>query len=169
MAGKLNHRSMHMSVKHLVTAEELWNIPNPLDKRRELVNGEVVEASPTTMLHGVIVGQVYEAIRAFVRQQDLGIVAAGDVGYVLRRDPDHVRAPDVSFVAWEDVPESGLPERGFWNGPPALAAEVVSPDDRASEIHAKVRDFLEAGTRQVWVLWPQQRSVTVHEPDGAAQ
>lgn len=104
---------MQMSVKYLATAEELWTMPDPPGKRRELVDGEIVEMSPATMLHGVIVGKVYEAIVDFVHQHDLGIVAAGDVGYVLRRDPDQVRAPDVSFVTWERVPESGLPDRGF--------------------------------------------------------
>ena len=158
-----------MSVKQLVTAEQLWDMSDSPDKRRELIDGEVVEVSPATMLHGVIVGQVYEAINHFVRQHDLGIVAAGDVGYVLRRNPDLVRAPDVSFVAWEIIPESGLPDRGFWQGPPTLAVEVVSPDDRATEIHAKVQHFLEAGTRQVWVLWPQQRTMTVYASDGTAR
>lgn len=45
----------------------------------------------------------------------------------------------------------------------------MSPDDRATDVHANVRDYLEAGTRQVWVLWPPQRSVTVYEPDGTAR
>lgn len=158
-----------MSVKPLITAEELWTMPEPSGGRRELVDGEIVEMSPATLLHGVIVTTASRLIDDFVRQHDLGIVAAGDVGFVLRRDPDLVRAPDVAFVAWDRVPESGLPDRGFWEGPPTLAVEVVSPDDRAAEIHAKVRDYLEAGTGQVWVLWPEQRSVTVHEPDGSAR
>lgn len=159
-----------MSVKHnLMTADQLWNMPDPPGKRLELVDGEVSEVPPATMRHGVIVGQVYETIKSFVRRQHLGIVAAGDVGYVLRRDPDLVRAQDVSFVAWERVPESGLPERGFWEGPPTLAVEVVSPDDRADDIHAKVQHFLEAGTRQVWVLWPGQQTLTVCTPTDKAK
>lgn len=158
-----------MSVKHMVTAEELWEMPEPPDKRLELVDGEVVEVSPATMRHGVIVATITRLMDEYVRLHHSGIVAAGDVGYVLRRDPDMVRAPDVSFVVWENVPESSLPERGFWEGPPTLAVEVVSPDDRATEIHAKIHDYLMAGTPQVWVLWPPQRSVTVHEPDGSAR
>ncbi len=159
-----------MSVKHeLVTTEKFWGMPDPPGKRIELVEGEVVEVSPTTMRPGVIVGLAYDSIIGFVRQHNLGIVAAGDVGYVLRRDPDLVRAPDISFVARESIPESGLPERGFWEGPPTFAVEVVSPDDRASDVHAKVQHFLQAGTQQVWVLWPQQRSVTVFDPDGGAR
>ena len=51
----------------------------------------------------------------------------------------------------------------------SLAVEVVSPDDRATEVYAKVQHFLEAGTRQVWVLWSPQRRVTVYTLDGGAQ
>lgn len=161
---------MRMSVKHkLVTADELWNMPDPPGKRLELVDGEVVEVSPVTMRHGVIVIIVARLIDDYVRLNNLGMVAAGNVGYVLRRSPDRVRAPDISFVAWENVPESGLPERGFWEGPPALAIEVVSPDDRMNEIHAKVQHFLAAGTQQVWVLWPSQRTMTVYASNGSAQ
>ncbi len=159
-----------MSVKHeLVTAEAFWEMPDPPGKRLELVDGEVIEVSPTTMLHGVIVTTVARMFDEFVRLHHLGIVASGDVGHVLRRGPDMVRAPDVSFVTWEHVPESGLPERGFWEGSPTLAVEVVSPDDRATDVHAKVQHFLEAGTRRVWALWPSQRSVTVYDPNGGAR
>lgn len=160
---------MAMSVKHLVTAEELWNMPDPPDKRLELVDGEVIEVSPATMLHGVIVATLTRVIDDFVRLHNMGIAAAGHVGYVLRRDPDQVLAPDVSFVAWENVPESGLPERGFWEGPPTLAIEVVSPDDRAIEVRAKAQYHLEASTPQVWVLWPRQRTITVYTQVSDAQ
>jgi Uma2 family endonuclease len=169
MSSKPDHGSMHMSVKQLVTAEQLSEMPELPGRRLELVDGVVIEVSPATMLHGVIVTTLARLIDDYARGHDLGIVGTGAVGYVLRRDPDLVRAPDVSFVSWERVPETGIPDRGFWDGAPTLAVEVVSPDDRAEEVHAKVRDCLDAGTRQVWVLWPRQRTVTVYIPDGAAR
>lgn len=44
--------------------------------------------------------------------------------------------------------------------------EVVSPNDRAEDVQIKVREYLDAGTHQVWVLWPRLRLVTVHERGG---
>lgn len=159
-----------MSVKHeLVTAEALWKMPEVPGKNFELIDGEVVEVSPAGMGHGLMVLKLAGIMSEFVRQHKLGIVVGDDVGYVLRRHPDLVRAPDVSFVALAKVPETGLLETRFWEGPPTLAVEVVSPDDRASDVHAKVQHYLEAGARQVWVLWPSQRSVTVYDPDGGAR
>ena len=154
-----------MSVKqHLVTAEELWELPEVPGKRFELVDGEVVEVSPAGAEHTGIMFMLAKTLDRFVSQHDLGVVMPDGLGFVLRRDPDVVRAPDVSFVTSASVPEEGLP-KGYWEGPPTLAAEVVSPNDRASDIHDRVQDYLEAGTRRVWVLWPRRRLVSVYRPD----
>ncbi len=128
-----------MSVKHLMTAEDLWRMPEIPGKNVELIDGEVVAVSPAGMGHGLITGNLYEAMKGHVRRNALGIVVGDNVGYVLRRDPDEVRAPDVSFIALERVPKTGLLETRFWEGPPTLAVEVVSPDDRMSDVDAKVQ------------------------------
>ena len=54
-----------------------------------------------------------------------------------------------------------IPE-GFWDGAPTLAVEVVSPEKRAADLYAKAHEYVAAGTRAVWVLWPRHRSVTVY-------
>ncbi|MCC6804941.1 MAG: Uma2 family endonuclease, partial [Anaerolineae bacterium] len=50
---------------------------------------------------------------------------------------------------------------------PDLAVEVVSPNDRAAEIHAKVNKYLHYGTRMVCVVYPATRTVVVHTASGA--
>jgi Uma2 family endonuclease len=93
----------------------------------------------------------------------------GNPGYVLRRDPDTLRIPDASFVSWDRVPEGGVPD-GYWPGAPDLAVEIVSPNGRADDVHDKVREYLEAGTKAVRVLWPKHRSVTAYaRPDATVQ
>ena len=42
--------------------------------------------------------------------------------------------------------------------------EVISPNDTAYEVDEKVQLYLDAGTRLVWVVNPQQRTVEVHRP-----
>jgi hypothetical protein len=106
-----------MSVKHeLVTAEELWKVPEVPGKIVELIDGEVVEASPAAMRHGLIVGKLYVPIQDHVQRNALGSVAGDNVGYVLRRDPDEVRAPDVSFVAREAFRNRVSWSEGFGKG-----------------------------------------------------
>lgn len=152
-----------MGVKQLVTAEELWDIPEIPGKRLELVDGEVVEVPGAGALPSVIIFTLARLLEDFVRQHDLGLVRPGGLAYVLHRNPNQVRIPDLSFVAWETVPEGDISE-GFWEGAPTLAVEVVSPNDRADDIHARVQDYLEAGSSQVWVLWPRRSSVSVYRP-----
>lgn len=101
----------------------------------------------------------------FVLAHGLGEVFADGVGYILARGPDLVRIPDVSFIARERLPAGVVPE-GFIPGAPDLAVEIVSPGDRAEEIYGKVREYLGAGTRLVWVVWPRYRAVTAYTPDG---
>ena len=68
------------------------------------------------------------------------------------------RVPDVSFVRKENFPKD-------WNieepipGAPNLAVEIMSPNDSAVETLKRVRDYLRAGTEQVWVVYPSQKEV----------
>ena len=57
----------------------------------------------------------------------------------------------------------------FYEGAPDLAIEIVSPYDRAAEVARTVQGYLRAGTRAVWVVHPDTRSIVVHGPDGLAR
>lgn len=155
-----------MSVEQkLITAEELWEMPEVPGKRLELVDGEVVEVPGAGMLHNLIAMLIYELIRDRVRERDLGLVFGDGLGYILSRNPDRVRIPDVSFLSSQRMPEEGVLE-GFSPVAPDLAVEIVSPSDRADILHDKVHDYLDAGTQMVWVVWPKRSSVSVHGADG---
>ena len=91
-----------------------------------------------------------------------------ETGYRLTSNPDTVRAPDVSFLSTKNIPATGLPE-GYISGAPDLAVEIVSPNDKASDIQAKVEDYLAHGTQLVWVVYPQQKLVVAHYPNGTAR
>jgi Uma2 family endonuclease len=103
----------------------------------------------------------------WAKQGHHGYVAQ-EAGYIVRRDPDGVRAADVSYVAKERFLESGIPEK-FWSLAPDLAVEVVSPNETADEVQEKVFDYLVAGTPMVWVIYSRTQQVVVHTPDGLAR
>ena len=44
---------------------------------------------------------------------------------------------------------------------PDLVVEVASPDQSRPELADKVRRYLSAGVRLVWVVWPRYRRVDV--------
>jgi Uma2 family endonuclease len=45
---------------------------------------------------------------------------------------------------------------------------VLSPDDRADEVLAKVQEYLSAGSQAVWVVDPRSNTVTAYGPDQRA-
>ncbi|MBI4483674.1 MAG: Uma2 family endonuclease [Acidobacteria bacterium] len=149
-----------MRTKTQYTADELFQMPDD-GYRTELVKGELVRMTPVGGRHAQLTGIIYEKVKLHVAARGLGVVCVGDPGFILSRDPDTVRAPDVAFVSHERIPKEGVP-RGYWSGAPDLAVEVVSPHDRYVEILEKIKEYLEAGTRLVWVVDDGARTVTVH-------
>lgn len=156
-----------MSVKTRMSAEQLWEMPEVPGKQFELVRGELVEMPGAGAVHTVIARLVFRLLDGFVVANGIGEVFQDGLSYILQRDPDIVRTPDVSFVAGERVPADW--PAGFLPLAPDLAVEVVSPYDRAEDVHAKTRDYLEGGTRLVWVLWPSTSTVSVRGADGMAR
>jgi Uma2 family endonuclease len=148
-----------------MTAEELLRLPAGMGARYELIAGELKTMSPAGSRHGQIALQLGALLQLFVRKQGLGKTVGAETGFILRHNPDTVRAPDVAFIARERVPAAGLPQ-GYFPGAPDLAVEVVSPSDAATEVQQKVDDYLVAGTQQVWVVYPDQQKVVVFSATG---
>lgn len=154
--------------ERLLTAEELVELPAKPGVRYELREGKLVEMPGAGGIHAALVVRLVLLLHQFVTSRRIGFVFGGGLGYILRRGPDTVRIPDVSVVQRERVPAGGVPE-GYWPGAPDLAVEIVSPHDRAEEVHERVWDYLGAGTALVWVLWPKSQAVTVYRADGTAR
>lgn len=144
----------------LMTARELLYMPQD-SHRYELVKGGLIQMSPAGARHGRIAGKLLIQLGAHVETNRSGEVFAAETGFLLSRHPDTVRAPDVSFVAREHIPPEGVPE-DFWPFAPDLAVEVISPGDTVQEVETKVFEYLEAGTRLVWLVNPKTRRVTVY-------
>ncbi len=147
-----------------MTADELLAMPHN-GYCCELVQGELRQMAPVGRRRGRIAAKIGSYLEAFVANNSLGETYAAETGFLIDTAPDTVRAPDVSFVSRERA-EATAEERGFFPGAPDLAVEVVSPNDRYSEMKEKVFDWLRAGTQMVVVIDPDQRTATVYRaPD----
>jgi Uma2 family endonuclease len=154
--------------KSFMTADELLRLPDD-NMRHELVRGELRTLPPAGGEHGFVGGELFGVVREHVRARDLGFTFSADTGFRLSRNPDTVRAPDVAFVTKGRLPGGRLPTT-FPDLAPDLVAEVVSPSDAATEVREKVQQWLEAGVRLVWVVWPSNRSVTEYRsPTGVRE
>src|SRR5262245_25901690 len=143
----------------LVTAEELERMPED-DYRYELVEGRLIRMSPAAPLHGSLAANFIMLLGPHVRAHNLGAVGT-EVGFKLVSNPDTVRAPDVSLIRRERFPSTGF-RRGFWQGPPDLAVEVLSPDDVYTDTRRKIDEYLRTGCLAVVVLDPDDQTVTIH-------
>lgn len=118
--------------------------------------------APAGFEHGSIGSELLMRLRQFVKANDLGVVVGADTGFVLARDPDLVRSPDVAFVTKHRVAQATI--KAFFPGAPDLAVEVLSPSDTIYELGEKIDDFFAAGTRMVWVINPKSKTAGVHRP-----
>jgi Uma2 family endonuclease len=134
----------------------------------EVVGGELIEMTPAGARHGRITVNLVYALESAARAGNLGHVFSDQTAYVLRGTPDDIqtmRLPDVSFIRAERLPDQ-TPE-GYWFLAPDLAVEVISPTERAAYTQVKLKDYFDAGTREVWVVYPDTRQVVVHWADGS--
>ncbi len=132
--------------------------------RCELIRGEIIHMAPAGAEHGDVAARLLLHVMVFVDAHNLGKVFATDTGFIIERNPDTVRAPDVAFVRKDRLTQGNLP-RGFFPGPPDLAIEVVSPSDSLSDVTVKVDQWLAAGATSVWVVDPPNRTIAVYRAD----
>ena len=155
------------TLKTVFTSEELLRFPRAR-YRLELVKGKLYEMALSGGRHGYISANICAILSSYVQSTDLGCVFAAETGFTLQRNPDTVRAPDAAFVAKDRIPPGETPD-GYLALAPDLAVEVISPNDRPRAVREKVADWLNAGTRLVWVIYPASRTVAVHRPPGSVE
>lgn len=156
-------RDMGTNTDSVTTAEELERLSIP-GKRVELVRGRLVIKEPPSGWHGRVAAKLTIRVGLHVEQHRLGEVLQ-DSGFRIRSQPDTVRGPDVAFVAADHVHLIG--RKGFPSFAPDLAAEIRSPEDRPGELLAKVADWIDTGTRLVWVIDPARFEARVYRADGS--
>ncbi len=143
----------------VMTAEQLLQYSHE-PYQQELIDGILYEMEPPGQGHGRVAMHVGSSLYAHVVEHDLGMTF-GEAGFQLTWNPDTVLGPDVAFVAKRrDAP--AISDRGYWQGPPDLAIEIVSPNDRRSQVEGKALAWLRHGTRAVVVLDPPLRTATVY-------
>lgn len=150
---------MSATAPPLITAEELLLRPDD-GLRHELVRGELRTMTPAGSEHGAIGAHLLGLMSRCVHDRRLGRLFNADTGFLIARQPDTVRAPDIAFVGGERA-RAPLPA-GYYAGAPDLAVEIVSPSDRAGDVEEKVKDWLQAGCREVWVVSPRLKTIAIH-------
>jgi Uma2 family endonuclease len=110
------------------------------------------------MMHGVTCSKVDRKLGIFVDSGPGGTLACNDSGFVTHRDPDSVRGPDISYWSKERLKEIPV---GYTHIAPDMLVEVLSPSNTWKQIRAKLVEYFALGVRLVWVIAPEDRTLTI--------
>jgi len=150
----------------LMTAEDLARLPDD-GWKYQLIEGRVLRMPPAGGDHDNIAARLVILLGVFVQTRSLGEITLSQSGYLvnLPDEQEKLLVPDLAFVSAARVPKRGTAEaKGFWRLAPDLVVEVVSPSQSQSEMEKTARRWLEAGTRLVWIIWPDTQQVDVWRP-----
>ena len=137
-----------MATKTLMTVEEFVQMDTAENEDYELVDGELIPLSSPILLHGIIRGRAERLIGIYFEANPTGgTVSETDC----RVSYDTVRRPDLSIFLGERWQQLGLKTIPLPYAPD-IAVEVFSPSEHVMEVNRKVRDYLSAGSREVWLL-----------------
>jgi Uma2 family endonuclease len=138
------------------------------EQRFEWVDGQLKEKPCMGARANRVATVLARLLDSHAAAHRLGWVFTQECGYqAFPHEPKRVRFPDVSFVARGRLPNDQVPD-GHMRVPPDLEIEVVSPNDEAEDLEARVNDYLAAGVRLLWIIYPTTRSVWIVRRDGTA-
>jgi Uma2 family endonuclease len=142
---------------------DLLTFPEP--GRFELVDGHLVERKMGAE-SSLVAQELRLLIGIFNKQHKLGLIFGPDCGFqIFKADRNRVRFADGSFVRRNRLP-AGKPPKGHCRTVPELTIEAVSPNDTAEEVEQKVEEWLAAGVKLVWVVFPDSHRIHVHRKNG---
>ena len=152
----------------MVTTTKLWTIeeleqPGAPDGLYELIDGEIIEVTPTGDRPSSVTATFTYFVTGHVRVHRLGRVYSAEGGFAPFPGHQTVRSPDVAFVRADRLPPDSERDK-FPRLAPDLAVEVISPSDPMANVLAKVEMWLEAGVRLLWLVDPRARTVSVYAP-----
>src|SRR5579859_3817348 len=158
-----------MPATALLTSEQYLALPDEFDKsgnrvKDELIGGEIVRMPPPSLLHDLIKNKINEVLLIYLfDNKQLELQCFVEMGAELSKHDTFV--PDVSIVSRRRLSAKDRILRGG----PELAIEVVSPTDKATQLKTKVDTYLAGGSRTVWVVYPEAKSVMVHTSDSVRE
>ncbi len=156
---------MPISKESQSTIEDLMQLVDD-DRTYELIDGELVEKPRPDQQHTRMVARLVFRLSVWAVSGPGGEVGV-ESGFVLARNPDVVRLPDVAYIGPRRL-AAASDDSGFWELSPDLAVKVVLPHESAHAIREKVRHYLDAGTSLVWLLYPNTCEVLAYAADGNA-
>ena len=121
----------------------------------EYLDGEIVERNLGENPHSAAQVRLIQLFTPLSRGHDLHLRTELRV----RLSPTRIRIPD--FAVFQGKPTELVPST-----PPFLVVEIVSREDRHTEIIRKFEDYRTWGVPRIWLVDPWQKKLSVYTEDG---
>jgi Uma2 family endonuclease len=141
------------------TEDDLLDFNERQGRLYELVDGVLVE-KPMGLPESYLAAALIRILGVFATEHKLGAVTGADG--MIRLAPGLVRIPDIAFISWDHFPNRQFPTDRIGAVAPDLAVEVLSASNTRQEMERKRQDYFAAGTRLVWEVDLETRTVTVY-------
>jgi len=156
-------------VRASVTQADLQKL-DAEDKWFEVVDGEIIESERDVIwFHLLIIQNLYDILKPFVRDNKLGRVFMDGARYVIEGTLDNIQwapRPDFSFVR-----NGRFPDNFEWEGDvafaPDLAVEVISLGQSNPEMLNKISRYLNGGCEEIWLIYSARKTVVQYSLDDA--
>ena len=149
----------------LITAAEFLLLERVPGKRYELIRGVITgEYDGIIRRCGSVVSRCGWMLSRYTEPDGPWRSAMGDPGYILERSPDTVRSADIALLAEGRIPPG---TKGFPELAPDLCVEVAYTNDAMARrlLSNKAQMWLHHGAREVWVLNPEDTTLTRYRPN----
>lgn len=154
-------KEMTVQTQNRLTLEEFLALPQD-DITYEFVDGEAQPKMSPKYFHSSLTGYLFVLLHPW--SQNRGRVAIEWSVKLKRQEKDWVPVPDLLYIS-DDRLNADWIENVACPVPPELAIEIISPEQSYGKMSEKAVDYIKAGVLRVWVIDPQDKSVTIFYPD----
>ena len=150
--------------KRVYTPEDLLTMPDD-GKSYELVNGELKEQT-MSFESCYVGGTIHHLLRNYEEDHPIIVMPDNTTFRCFTIEKNRVRKPDVGVILIERATSNQYYSEGHISIVPDLVVEVISPNDIAYEVRARIREWLNEGVKSLWEVYPTLHEITIHRPSG---
>ncbi|MGA7410869.1 MAG: Uma2 family endonuclease [Bryobacteraceae bacterium] len=151
-----------MAAKTTISLEEFLKLPEAEDDgtHYELDEGELITLSPGGAVNSILAANITVYLCQILDGARYAVLT-GEPGVILSDKPERatVRGADVAVLPARPLEE--FPE-GFTREPFLLAVEIISKSNDPIDIERKKNQYLAAGVREVWLVYPKAGTIHVY-------
>jgi len=153
----------YIILKQDVSDEEFWEMSNE-DSNYELIDGVLIIHSPASEEHEDLFRWLSAILSYYIDKNEIGKIYGSR--FVMRLGPKWNPEPDLMIILQDNYDRI---TSNYLNGPADIAIEIISKSTRDIDLGKKLPKYLEAGVREVWLLDPERKNVSIISSEGTKE